>query len=549
MDYYNGYANETLGLFYQPFIILILIWFREPIKIIENYGIRKADMYIFLMFAVIILPFQLIADVFLHNVQEIVHGWKLYDYLVYTRYRFLQRETRWKGMEDSLDECIDEGMRTLDQMCFSSQFYMMVTIHCTGIMLLIFAIEIMVQHNYNMFADPLLLFLTPLLLFLLHMSKKLVVYFAMKFNVWQLKHANTAWHSTITADDEELGLPKWEELENLRGASHEQYMMNQRIASETFRHKFVDYNRAWLVEQLPKILTPRTLRRSRPFLIAQFAKILGSVRSDISSDDDSDEDGPAFGPVVVSSSTFAIAKMWWHRAKWRRSLRETVQPIIDRSRRPQCEKCLSAKQLVVDLVIPIETLGDRFLDEQERMGGAAGPLDKLAWKNFFQQHEKFHTYCQPCLAQQKEEARQKAAKKYAGDYVSESDEDEDEVRRKELQRRFGNVNISAASTALLQLWTEKARARLLRVARQGGRRGRRIAATISDDDSEDDTLGFAWARRPLHLSPASAALALRWLHAVRDRINRGETGARKSGRKKRGKKGALGSKKRRGRRK
>jgi hypothetical protein len=549
LDYYNGYANETLGLFYQPFIILILIWFREPIKIIENYGIRKADMYIFLMFAVIILPFQLIADVFLHNVQEIVHGWKLYDYLVYTRYRFLQRETRWKGMEDSLDECIDEGMRTLDQMCFSSQFYMMVTIHCTGIMLLIFAIEIMVQHNYNMFADPLLLFLTPLLLFLLHMSKKLVVYFAMKFNVWQLKHANTAWHSTITADDEELGLPKWEELENLRGASHEQYMMNQRIASETFRHKFVDYNRAWLVEQLPKILTPRTLRRSRPFLIAQFAKILGSVRSDISSDDDSDEDGPAFGPVVVSSSTFAIAKMWWHRAKWRRSLRETVQPIIDRSRRPQCEKCLSAKQLVVDLVIPIETLGDRFLDEQERMGGAAGPLDKLAWKNFFQQHEKFHTYCQPCLAQQKEEARQKAAKKYAGDYVSESDEDEDEVRRKELQRRFGNVNISAASTALLQLWTEKARARLLRVARQGGRRGRRIAATISDDDSEDDTLGFAWARRPLHLSPASAALALRWLHAVRDRINRGETGARKSGRKKRGKKGALGSKKRRGRRK
>lgn len=34
---------------------------------------------------------------------------------VYTRYRFLQRETRWKGLEDSLDECIDESVRTLDQ--------------------------------------------------------------------------------------------------------------------------------------------------------------------------------------------------------------------------------------------------------------------------------------------------------------------------------------------------------------------------------------------------------------------------------------------------
>lgn len=554
LDYYNGYANETLSLFYGPFIIFILIWFREPIAIIENYGIRKNDMFIFLMFAFIIIPFQLIADTFLHNVQEIVHGWKLYDYLVYTRYRFLQRETRWKGMEDSLDECIDEGMRTLDQMCFSAQFYMMVTIHTTGIMMLVFAIEIMVQQQYNMFADPLLLILTPILLFILWGSKKVCMYVAMKCNMWQLKHANTAWHSTIVTEDvESQQLPGWDELENLRGASHEQYMMNQRIASETFRHKFIDYNRAWLVEQLPKILTPRTLRRSRPFLIAQFAKILGSVRSDISSDEDSDEDGPVFGPVVVSSSTFAIAKMWWHRAKWRRSLREAVQPIIDRSRRPQCELCLSSKQLVVDLVIAIEVLGDRFLDEQERMGAAAGPLDKLAWKNFFQTHEKFHTYCQPCLAQQKEEIRQKAAKKYAGDYVSESDEDEDEVRRKELQRRFGHVNISAASTALLQLWTEKARARLLRVARQGGRRGRRVAATISDDDSEDDNLGFAWARRPLHLAPASAALALRWLHAVRDRINRGETGSKKKkkkkGRRKGAKKGSLGRGSRRGRRK
>ena len=61
------------------------------------------------------------------QVLELFHGWKIYDYLIYTRYRFLQRETRWKGLEDSLDECIDESVRTLDQMCFSSQYYMMMT--------------------------------------------------------------------------------------------------------------------------------------------------------------------------------------------------------------------------------------------------------------------------------------------------------------------------------------------------------------------------------------------------------------------------------------
>ena len=62
------------------------------------------------------------------GVLELFHGWKIYDYLIYTRYRFLQRETRWKGLEDSLDECIDESVRTLDQMCFSSQYYMMMTV-------------------------------------------------------------------------------------------------------------------------------------------------------------------------------------------------------------------------------------------------------------------------------------------------------------------------------------------------------------------------------------------------------------------------------------
>ena len=45
-----------------------------------------------------------------------------------TRAIALQRETRWKGLEDSLDECIDESVRTLDQMCFSSQYYMMMTV-------------------------------------------------------------------------------------------------------------------------------------------------------------------------------------------------------------------------------------------------------------------------------------------------------------------------------------------------------------------------------------------------------------------------------------
>ena len=98
------------------------------VQMTKLYNIKNNDMLYFLLFSVVLIPFQFIADVFTLSVLELFHGWKIYDYLIYTRYRFLQRETRWKGLEDSLDECIDESVRTLDQMCFSSQYYMMMTV-------------------------------------------------------------------------------------------------------------------------------------------------------------------------------------------------------------------------------------------------------------------------------------------------------------------------------------------------------------------------------------------------------------------------------------
>merc|ERR1712054_414489 len=106
-------------------------------------------MLYYIVFSIVIIPFQYISDILCLQVLELTHGWKIYDYLVYTRYRFLQRETRWKGLEDSLDECIEEGMRTLDQMCFSSQYYLMISIHITGILLVTFGTEMMLRQQYN----------------------------------------------------------------------------------------------------------------------------------------------------------------------------------------------------------------------------------------------------------------------------------------------------------------------------------------------------------------------------------------------------------------
>ncbi|TYZ65127.1 hypothetical protein PybrP1_009425 [[Pythium] brassicae (nom. inval.)] len=145
IDFYAGASMDRLALFYQPILILLMMVFREELMLPIIYNIREKDMEIYLWYSLIILFFQLVTEVFVLHVVELFQGWKLYDYLVYCRYRFLQREQRWKGLEPNLDECIEENLRTLDQMCFSSQFFMMCTVHITGVVFFVVAIEIMAR--------------------------------------------------------------------------------------------------------------------------------------------------------------------------------------------------------------------------------------------------------------------------------------------------------------------------------------------------------------------------------------------------------------------
>merc|ERR550514_2601785 len=380
-------------------------------------------------------------------------------------------------------------MRTIDQMCFSSQFYFMNTLMVSGIILLVMAIEIMLRADYNMFGDVACLPLALYTITLCYMVQRTALYCAWRFKFWKIKHENTAWHST--PEDEDDGVPRWDELEKIKGASHEAYLMNQRITSETFRYKFLNYNRPWLVAQLPSILTPRTLRRSRPYLITQFTKILGSVNPDISSDSESDEDEgrPKFGPVALSAPSRNIIRMWLAQARRRQRLRQVVQPIINQARKTECEQCLSRRQLQVELIIPIEVLGDKFEKE-----ATSEEFDQVAWKEFFKKHQKFRTLCLDCMLKAQEEKRKRAAG-MSGVGISDSDS-EDEGGAK---ARFGPVFLSAASRAIMIMWYRKAQDRVF------GRGGRvRPAMAVSSD--EDDELKTDWANQPL------------WLNLARNRI-------------------------------
>jgi len=493
LEAFGGYANETLALLYQPILIAIFIFFRVETEIPDLYNIREQDMEYYLWFALIISVFQLASDMFQLNVLEMFHNWTIFDYLVYTRYRFLQREARWKGMEEKLDECIEESLRTLDQMCFSSQFYFMNFIHTSGIIFFIIALEIIIRAKYNFFGDPAALFLVPAVLLACRILRGLLTWLANAFGIWSMKNAGIAWHADLDQEDDEQGVPKLEDLEKMRGATHEQFIMNQKITSETFRYKFLDYNREWLVANLPKLLTPRTLRRSRPYLIAQFAKILGTVNDEISSDSSSDDDlARRFGPVNVSAPSRTLVRMWLNLARRRLRLKDVVRPWIMRQPR----------EVHADLLAVVDPLGDRFEKSQPDME----EFDQVAWKRFFEEHA--YPYMQ------KKRADDAAKRRNAG--MDDADESDDGAK-------FGAVFLRPAAKRMVTDWMREARARLRR------RRGERVREDVSDDDEDDDVVPeAAWAKQPLDLRPASSAMAKRWLQLGRHSLYTGAGKARRA---------------------
>jgi len=501
LAYYCDCCSDTMVLFYFPFFVYLFMQYRVQLVIPSAYNIKQSDMVIYLAFQVTMLFFEPFFDIFNHSQCEQFHGWKIYEYLVYSRYRFLQRETRWKGMENSLDECIDESLRKLDQMCFSSQYYLMLTVHFNGLVYIALAFECFLNagsNPYSPFSDPGFPMVFIVLVLAYYILQWLVMWAAVELKVWKIKHENTAWHLQQRQEDE-LDLPAWEEI---KGASSDAYLMNQRITSETFRYKFLNYNRTWLINQLPQLLTPRTMRRSRPYLINQLARIINARRDDISDDDEKDRD--KFGPVALTAPSRNIIRWWLGKARRRLRLRAIVEPLIKRARGAQCEMCLSRKQLQIEYDIDVDKMGDMYdniyPDDEE--------VDQVQWKQFWVNNQRYHTICLACLTRRKElEARDKM--KGAADASVFDDGQED-------YPEWGPVFLSAASKAMLLNWYRKAQR--LRAGKRGNRRKEKVMKTISDDEGED--LPKDWLRDMPSVSGATKAIAVKWMRTARARLQK-----------------------------
>jgi hypothetical protein len=192
LDSFYNYSAECAALMLTPFLqILLVLLDAAPFhtyqitEIPVTYGIRPTDLKFYTIFSFVIIPAQLAMDMFLLNTQELVHGWKLFDYISYQRYRFTVRETRWQMSSSTLDQSISPAMQSIDMMCFSAQYYFMSSVFGMSLVLVMMGIQAHLRHNFNLFGDLVTGLLVLMMWALLRVVKWLCIRFADIVGLWR----------------------------------------------------------------------------------------------------------------------------------------------------------------------------------------------------------------------------------------------------------------------------------------------------------------------------------------------------------------------------
>ena len=307
MGFLTSYGTATAGLYMSPVFIYFYYEFNDYLQLSFLFGFRKKDLIIYLLFGLVIIPFQIVMDIFIFNIQELYHGWKVYEYLKYARHRFENRTARWKGLERSYDESIDYSLRSVDQLCFSSQFYFILAIGGSGSFLFAISISMMLRAKYNMFQDILFGLMVGIVLGLCVVAKRVFMFLADVIGLWKISQARVD-ENMIHEED----LPEYEVEKQDKTAGKRGDFTIADLTTDVFRRKFLDHNRMWLVDHLAGMLTPRTAKRFRA--ASGSMRISGSL-----SDSDSDAgDREAFvDKVRLSDSARRIMLMWHHESSKR----------------------------------------------------------------------------------------------------------------------------------------------------------------------------------------------------------------------------------------
>lgn len=422
LDAVSMYSIEKTGTIIVPFMFLMLMYLYPETEIAMKYGINQHELVYYVTFAFYMLPWMSLVDAFLLSSQELIYGWRVYDYFSYQRWRFANREHRW-NLLSQVDASVTPSLQSIDVLCFSSQYYFILTMLTLGFGTNMFGITICLRRDYAFLGDPVFPLIVATIVLCCEVLYALCVNIsdatidAIAWDgIWKLKHLQGTMDDVIAAKLA-IGEGRQGDLERER----QEYLALNR---ETFRHKFVDKNRPWILSHLVELITPRTLLDpestgpdGRPLVeyvrdvysnlmtVGEGVKRTGD-RSDISSDDSSDDEfvqRRKWDRTPLDGNKLLIAQIWLQKARKRRIFSKAVSSIIEKRKTDHCLACSrtlsSCSLLNAGLawdgkfdIYAIDCLIKEFEDKYSPTEN-----DPTLWKSFFRETADFTTICNICL--------------------------------------------------------------------------------------------------------------------------------------------------------
>ncbi|KAA0156746.1 hypothetical protein FNF29_00857 [Cafeteria roenbergensis] len=483
------YSNETVALLISPWLQLILLACdASPLHTLQiteiprGFSIRETDLVFYTIFAIVSIPAQMAMDMFLINTQELVHGWKLYEYVAYQKYRFRMRTKRWQMDDERLDGSISSKLQTLDSLCFSSQFYAMSAFHAWGIAMVMIGIQVMLRKEYNMFGDVAFGIILLVMWLLFVVLRYLLIALADAVGLWKIPRIEGSIDDELAA---KLAIGEGD-LQDLEMDRMELKFMN----SESFRVRFLEQNRPWLVQHLIELLTPRTLEvpqadgtPTRQYVKGVYNRLMSmledlDVRSDVSTprdEDDGDQQRKRKWKADAdppSATSREIMREWLGKARRRILYKLAVADTIEAAKRDACDSCglgeAGSRKIRVELatkgVADPGAMSALITAFEASVGNDTAKMSVDAWRAFFRSHARFTMVCTGCQDKQRlERVEARRAELFgespagnAGRRRADSEELDDEVPLFEPM----TVDRSAPWGRIMSKWLRAVRSRL-----------------------------------------------------------------------------------------
>ncbi len=186
--------------------------FYDQNQIASGYNIAEEDFIFYWLYSVVIIPFQVIIDILHYNIAEYYNDVPIFEYVKSIGEKFDKRNTNWKGDADDVDYEMDPKCQLIDQWCYSSQYYFILTIFMSGIFMVTLGNQTMIAADYPLFGDLAIIYILLTFCALCLVLYFATLYVAKKLKIWVVNPTEATEDADAKNKTEELDLSRDEKL-------------------------------------------------------------------------------------------------------------------------------------------------------------------------------------------------------------------------------------------------------------------------------------------------------------------------------------------------